>query len=60
MIPFATQNIPNDGTAPTGMTENTIVGYYEDAGGVENGFIATVPEPTALVLLLVGAVGDGP
>ena len=33
-----------------------IVGFYIDSGG-DHGFLATVPEPSGLVLLGTGAVG---
>ena len=44
-----------DGTLPCGVSGSNIVGYYLDASGA-HGFEASVPEPSTLVLLGVGAV----
>ena len=36
---------------------NNIVGWYQDASSDDDGFIATLPEPSTLALLSVGAIG---
>ena len=43
-----------DSTYAWGVDGNTIVGSYNDSTGVSQGFILTVPEPSALSLLAVG------
>ena len=44
-------------TRANGIDGNTIVGDYTDSNGVINGFILTIPEPSALSLLAVGLGG---
>ena len=44
-------------TSANGIDGNTIVGEYVDSSGATNGFILTIPEPSALSLLAVGLGG---
>ena len=44
-------------TRANGIDGNTIVGDYTDSNGVINGFILTIPEPSALSLLAAGLGG---
>jgi hypothetical protein len=44
-------------TRANGIDGNTIVGDYTDSNGVINGFILTIPEPSALSLLAIGLGG---
>jgi probable HAF family extracellular repeat protein len=45
-------------TQITGITNSgEITGFYTDSGGIAHGFVASVPEPTSVALLGIGAVG---
>ena len=44
-------------TRANGIDGNTIVGDYTDSSGGINGFILTIPEPSALSLLAVSLGG---
>ena len=44
-------------TRANGIDGNTIVGDYRDSNGGINGFILTIPEPSALSLLAIGLSG---
>lgn len=44
-------------TRANGIDGDTIVGEYRDANGLLNGFILTIPEPSALSLLALGLGG---
>ncbi len=44
-------------TRANGIDGDTIVGEYRDANGLLNGFILTIPEPSAFSLLAVGLGG---
>jgi hypothetical protein len=44
-------------TRANGIDGNTIVGDYVDSGGSTNGFVLTIPEPSAFSLLAVGLGG---
>ena len=46
-----------ESTYAWGIDGNTIVGSFNDSTGVSQGFILTVPEPSALSLLAVGLGG---
>jgi hypothetical protein len=39
---------------PNGVEGNTIVGYYVSTTGYANGFLAVVPEPSSLLLAVLG------
>jgi hypothetical protein len=39
-----------------GIDGNTLVGSYSDSTNVYHGFEATIPEPSPLVLLGIGAI----
>lgn len=41
---------------PTAISGDNIVGYYTDTGGVQHGFLLTVPEPATLCLLALGGL----
>jgi PEP-CTERM motif len=43
-------------TSVTAISGNTIVGFYSDLAG-RHGFIATIPEPSTIALLAIGAIG---
>ena len=44
-------------TRANGIDGNTIVGDYVDSNGGTNGFVLTIPEPSALSLLAIGLGG---
>jgi hypothetical protein len=53
------QSLSYPGAAATyarAISGNDIVGYYTDAGGVQHGFLLTVPEPVTISLLAVGGL----
>jgi hypothetical protein len=43
-----------NGTYLEGISGDTVVGYYYDANNVAHGFITTIPEPSAVLLLISG------
>lgn len=56
--PFAGYSGGYVGTEAYGISGNNVVGEYFDVNGFEHGFIATsIPEPSTVVLLIVGAIG---
>jgi hypothetical protein len=51
-------NLSNGGTDITGISDNTLVGFYYGSNGTEPGFFATaVPEPSTWALLGIFASG---
>jgi hypothetical protein len=53
---WATLDFPEvSSTYIRGIDGDNIVGLYEDASGYYHGFIATIPEPASVFLVIVGA-----
>jgi hypothetical protein len=53
---------PGEGNGPTSgntVYENYVLGIYVPDGGVTQGYVATVPEPSTYALLALSAVGLG-
>lgn len=57
-LTYTTIDVPlSTSTRICDIDGNTLVGYYTDSAQVCHGVVVTLPEPSGLVLLTIGAIG---